>query len=34
MTAEILSRFPKSRPPLPPAYQASYEAQYKENGEG
>jgi hypothetical protein len=34
MTAEILSRFPKSRPPLPPAYKAIYEAQYKENREG
>jgi len=34
MTAEILSRFPKSRPPLPAAYQAIYEAQYKENREG
>ncbi len=34
MTAEILSRFPKTRPALPAAYQAIYEAQYKENREG
>lgn len=34
-TAErLLSRFPKARPGLPPAFQAIYAAQYKENREG
>jgi len=30
----LLSRFPKARPALPPAFQAIYAAQYKENREG
>lgn len=30
----LLSRFPKARPPLPPAFQAIYAAQYKENRSG
>ncbi|MFN3521883.1 MAG: class I SAM-dependent methyltransferase [Phenylobacterium sp.] len=30
----LLRRFPKTRPPLPPAFQAIYAAQYKENRSG
>ena len=30
----LLARYPKTRPPLPPALQAIYAAQYKENREG
>lgn len=30
----LLSRFPKAREPLPPAFKAIYEAQYKENRSG
>lgn len=30
----LLSRFPKARPDLPPAFRAIYAAQYKENREG
>ena len=32
--AAILERYPKSRPPLPPAYQRIYEHEYKLNREG
>ena len=31
---EVLSRFPKARPPLPPAYQRVHDVQYKHNREG
>ncbi|MEP6482345.1 MAG: methyltransferase domain-containing protein [Rhodoglobus sp.] len=30
----ILARYPKQRPPLPPAYQAIYEREYRMNREG
>ena len=33
-TAHILARYPKRRPPLPPAYQRIYEREYKMNREG
>lgn len=33
-TAAILARYPKQRPPLPPAYQRIYEREYKLNREG
>ncbi len=30
----VLSKFPKTRPPLPPEFQEIYAAQYKENRDG